>query len=215
MYVHALMAVMARVQQLLVHPAQVIHKQRLVAMLNQCPTMSNDRLTRIAEGTTYGDKESGKEGDIRGGNSRAIELHSRVFVSCYDVKAKLNRIWIGRVQKMGRKVEKRTIMYHRPVYLDRIPVGGFLYCHWYGRAPNMEGNKWLYTVADLNRIKMGEVKGVLKHNLKVAPLSTDKQRRKYKGPNIAPPMALSDEDYRTYTLLDAAAKKQKVLFPRK
>ena len=215
MYVRALTAVTARVHQLLVPPAQVIHKQRLVAMLNQCPTMSNDRLTRIAEGTTYGDKESVKKGDIRGGNSRAIELHSRVFVSCYDVKAKLNRIWIGRVQKMGRKVEKRTIMYHRPVHLDRIPVGGFLYCHWYGRAPNTEGNKWLYTVADLNRIKMGEVKGVLKHNLKVAPLNTDKQRRKYRGANIAPPMALSDEDYDTYELLDAAAKKHKVLFPRK
>jgi hypothetical protein len=95
-YVRALTAVTARVHQLLVPPAQVIHKQRLVAMLNQCPTMSNDRLTRIAEGTKYGDKESGKEGDIRGGNSRAIELHSRVFVSYYDVKAKLNRIWITR-----------------------------------------------------------------------------------------------------------------------
>jgi hypothetical protein len=33
-----------------------IHKQRLVAMLNECPILSNDRLTRIAEGTIYGDK---------------------------------------------------------------------------------------------------------------------------------------------------------------
>ena len=73
----------------------------------------------------------------------------------------------------------------------------------------------MYTVADLNRIKMGEVKGVLKHNLEVAPLSTDKQRRKYRGANIAPPMALSNEEYLTYRRIDAAAKKQKVLFPRK
>jgi hypothetical protein len=35
---------------------KVIHKQRLVAMLNQCPTMSNDRLARAAEGTNYEDK---------------------------------------------------------------------------------------------------------------------------------------------------------------
>ena len=185
-------------------------------MLNQCPTMSNDRLTRIAVGTTYGDKDSAVEGGMRGGNSRAIELHSRVFVSCYDKKENMNRIWIGRVQKMGRKVEKRTIMYHRPVHLDRIPDGGFLYCHWYGRAPNTEGNKWVYTVADLNRISMGEVKGVLKDNLEMVKLNTDKQKRKYNGGKIAPPMALSKEDYDTYERLDAAARKQRVLFaPRK
>jgi hypothetical protein len=39
-------------------------------------------------------------------------LSSRIFVSVYDGVNKRNDIWIGRVQKMGRKVTKRTLEYH-------------------------------------------------------------------------------------------------------
>ena len=56
---------------------KVIHKQRLVAMLNQCPTMSNDRLKRIAQGTQHGDKCAPTAESMAGGKSNAIELGSR------------------------------------------------------------------------------------------------------------------------------------------
>jgi hypothetical protein len=55
---------------------EVIHKQRLVAM----PTMSNDRLQRIAQGTQHGDKDAAPAKEMEGGKTRAIELGSRVLV---------------------------------------------------------------------------------------------------------------------------------------
>jgi hypothetical protein len=62
---------------------------------------------------------------------------------------------------MGRQVEKRTIEYHNPVHLKRMPEGGFVYCHWYGKLPNTR-NKWDYGVSDVNKIKMSQIKGVKK-----------------------------------------------------
>ena len=120
-----------------------IHKQRLVAMLNECPILSNDRLTRIAEGTRYGDKDVEPSFDAGSGGDTAIRLGARVFVLCYNKKTKEHRIWVGRVQKMGRKVKKRSYEYHNPVLVERIPSGGYIYCHWYGRVPNCQ-NKFLY-----------------------------------------------------------------------
>jgi hypothetical protein len=61
-----------------------------------------------------------------GRGSRAIELSSRVFVSCYEKDTKENSIWIGRVQKMGQKVQKSTLEYHNSVHLDQIPDGWFV-----------------------------------------------------------------------------------------
>ena len=171
---------------------KVIHKQRLVAMLNMCPTMSNDRLQRIAQGTRYRDEDAAPAEEMEGGKARAIELGSRVFVSCYDESRNQDRIWIGRVQKMGRKVEKRTIEYHNPVHLKRIPEGGFVYCHWYGKLPNTK-NKWDYGVSDVNKIQMSQIKGVLKKRL--TPANATK-----KNPNA---MMLCDEDYKAYHSLDA------------
>jgi hypothetical protein len=49
-------------------------------MLNQCPAMSNDRLTRIAEGTRYGDQSETTTAEQEDGQNGAIELATRVFV---------------------------------------------------------------------------------------------------------------------------------------
>jgi hypothetical protein len=170
-------------------------------MLNQCPTMSTDRLQRIAEGTRHGDKNANPATEMAGG---AIQLSSRVFVSCSDKKTRQKRIWIGRVQKMGRKVDKRTIEYHRPVHLDRIPDGGFLYCHWYGQFPNTT-NKWEYGVAGADKIEMSQIKGVLKQRL--TPAKTQKQKKRYKNA-----MALCKEDLAKYTALDEKELGNRKLF---
>jgi hypothetical protein len=138
---------------------QRIHKQRLVALLNQCPVMSNDRLKRIAEGTRYRymDKGGAPAEEMDGGGCNAISVSSRVFVSCFDKTANESRIWIGRVQKMGRKVEKKTYEYQDPVHIARIPSGCYIHCHWYGAYNERNGaiNKWLYGVNDANAYEMG------------------------------------------------------------
>jgi hypothetical protein len=183
---------------------KVIHKQRLVAMLNMCPTMSNDRLQRIAQGTQHGDKDAPAAGEMEGGKRAAIQLGTRVFVSCYDKVAKQSRIWVGRVQKMGRQVEKRTIEYHRPVHLKRIPAGGFVYCHWYGQLPKKK-NKWDYEVCDVGKFEMSQVRGLLKEGLTYAKGST-KQK---------PMMELCQDDYETYERLDEIELGNKKLFVKK
>jgi hypothetical protein len=61
---------------------KVIHKLRLVTMLNQGTALSNDRLMRIAEGTRYGDESAGPNAEMEGRG--AIELSTRVFVSIFD-----------------------------------------------------------------------------------------------------------------------------------
>jgi hypothetical protein len=94
--------------------------------------MSNDRLKRIAEGTRYMDK-GGAPAEVMDGGGRctAISVSSRVFVRCYEESTKQHRIWIGRVQKMGRKLEKKTYEYQDPVHINRISGGCYTYCHWY------------------------------------------------------------------------------------
>jgi hypothetical protein len=140
----------------------------------------------------------------RGGKTGAIQLGSRVFVSCYDKVRKEKRIWIGRVQKMGRKVEKRTIEYHRPVHLKRIPAGGFVYCHWYGQLPN-KINKWDYEVCDVGKVEMSQIRGVLEKGFTAAKGST-KQR---------PMLQLCKKDYATYDLLDEKELGNKKLFRKR
>jgi hypothetical protein len=76
---------------------KVIHKQRLVAVLNQCPTMSNDRLPRIAEGIRYGDKSATITAEMADGQSGAIDLSTRVFARHVDKETDMARIWIDRV----------------------------------------------------------------------------------------------------------------------
>ena len=183
---------------------KVIHKQRLIAMLNMCPTMSNDRLQRIAQGTQYGDNDASPAREMEGGQKGAIELGRRVFVSCYDKFTNEKRIWVGRIQKMGRKVEKRTIEYHRPVHLKRIPAGGFVYCHWYGQLPK-KNNKWDYEVCDVGKVEMSQIRGVLEKGFTAAKGST-KQR---------PMLQLSEKDYDTYDLLDQIELGMKKLFRKK
>jgi hypothetical protein len=53
---------------------KIIHKSALVALLNHCTALSNDRLTRIAEGARYGDKSAGPNAEMegRGGCNRAV-----------------------------------------------------------------------------------------------------------------------------------------------
>jgi hypothetical protein len=103
---------------------KVIHKQRLVAMLNQCPTTPNNRLTRIAEGTSYGDQSATTNAEKADGHSGAIELATRVFLLHVErttkTSAEMRSIWIGRVQKLGRKVGKKTYEYHNLV--RRFPL---------------------------------------------------------------------------------------------
>ena len=58
-------------------------------------------------------------------------------------------------------MKKRSYEYHNPVLVDRIPGGGYIYCHWYGRVPNCQ-NKFLYGVEDAAEYPMSLIKGVLK-----------------------------------------------------
>jgi hypothetical protein len=55
----------------------------------------------------------------------AIELSTRVFVvSIFDKETQSKHIWVGRVQKMGREINKRTYEFHHPVHMNKIPTGG-------------------------------------------------------------------------------------------
>ena len=64
-------------------------------MLNECPILSNDRLTRIAEGTIYGDKNVEPSFDVESGGDTAIRLGARVFVLCHNKRTNEHRIWVG------------------------------------------------------------------------------------------------------------------------
>jgi hypothetical protein len=165
---------------------KVTHKQRLVAMPNQCPTMSNDRLTRIAEGTRCGDKSATTTAEMVDGQSGTIELPTRVFVRHVDEKTDMASIWIGRDQKTGRKVDKEIYEYHNPVRMDKISSGGYMYCHWHGRPG--QTNKWQYGVSDLGSFKMEEIKGVLKHPLMVVKITSPGDMA---GPGKKPVQVLS------------------------
>jgi len=181
-----------------------IHKQALVAMLNQCPVMSNDRLKRIAEGTRYMDKGGAPAEEMDGGGCAAISVSSRVFVRCYDDKYDIHRIWIGRVQKMGRKVEKKTYEYQDPVHINRIPDGCYIYCHWYGPLSERTTNKWLYGVHDARPYEMSAVRGVLKDRL--TPAQNQPDNIKKNGECV---LQLSARDLDTFDELDQAAMKNK------
>ena len=185
---------------------KVIHKQRLVAMLNQCPTMSNDRLTRIAEGTRYGDPSETTTAKEDDGQNGAIELATRIFVLHVEPatkkRAEERSIWIGRVQKMGRKVGKKTYEYHDPVRINKVPEGGYMYSHWYGRVG--QTNKWQYGVSDLRSFAMEDIKGVLKHPLTLVKNMSTKDKNMWKR-DKAPPLRLSDEDYETWMALQTEA----------
>jgi hypothetical protein len=156
--------------------------------------MSNDRLTRIAEGTRCGDKSATTTAEMVDGQSGTIELPTRVFVRHVDEKTDMASIWIGRDQKTGRKVDKEIYEYHNPVRMDKISSGGYMYCHWHGRPG--QTNKWQYGVSDLGSFKMEEIKGVLKHPLMVVKITSPGDRRMYR--EGAPPMGLSTEDYETW-----------------
>jgi hypothetical protein len=152
-----------------------IHKQQLVAMLNQCQRMSNDRLKRIEQEWSPGGRDGG------GRVQRNSGFKPSVCELLQQETQKGSRIWIGRVQKMGRKVEKKTFEYQDPVHIDRIPDGCYVHCHWYGALNERNGarNKWLYGVNDANRYDMSAIKGVLKDRLTPARLGKD-QATKHK-----------------------------------
>ena len=139
-----------------------------------------------------------------GGGCAAISVSSRVFVRCYDVKYDIHRIWIGRVQKMGRKVEKKTYEYQDPVHINRIPDGCYIYCHWYGPQSDRTTNKWLYGVHDARPYEMSAVRGVLKDRLTPAQDQPDKIKK-----NGECVLQLSARDFETFDELDAAAMKNK------
>jgi hypothetical protein len=161
---------------------KVNHKQRLVAVLNQCPTMSNDRLMRIAEGTRYGDQSETATAEQEDGQNGAIELATRVLVLHVEpatkTRAEERSIWIGRVQKMGQKVGKKAYEHHDPVRMNKVPPGGYMYSHWYGRVG--QTNKWQYGVSDLRSFAMENIKGVLKHPLTLVKSVSTKDKSMWK-----------------------------------
>jgi hypothetical protein len=102
----------------------------------------------------------------------------------------------------GAEVGKKTYEHHYPVRINKIPSGGYMYGHWYGRVG--QTNKWQYGVADLRSFKMKNIKGVLKHPLMVVENMSAKDRRMWQRDG-APPLGLSPEDYETWMALQAKA----------
>ena len=143
---------------------------------------------------------------MAGGKSNAIELGSRVFVRCLEKDGKTYRIWVGRVQKMGRRVGKKTYEYHNPVHLEHIPDGGFVYCHWYGKFDRTD-NKWYYGVADARSMKMSNIRGVLSQRL------TPSKRPNPRKTMYKDALELCPKDLATYNQLDEKELGNKKLFP--
>jgi hypothetical protein len=102
---------------------------------------------------------------------------------------------------MGRKVGKKTYEYHNPVRMDKIPSGGYMYGHWYGRIG--QTNKWQYGVSDLRSFKMENIKGVLKHPLTMMKNISEKGKKMKR--DGAPPMRLNPGDYETWKTLQVKA----------
>jgi hypothetical protein len=92
--------------------------------------------------------------------------------------------------------------------MDKIPSGGYMYCHWYGRVGQTK--KWQYGGSDLGSFKMEDIKGVLKHPLTVVKNMSEKDKRMKR--DGAPPMRLSTEDYETWMALQVEATKQQRYF---
>jgi hypothetical protein len=75
---------------------------------------------------------------------------------------------------MGRKVGKKTYEYHDPVRINKVPDGGYMYSHWYGRVGQTK--KWQCGVSDLPSFAMEDIKGVLKHPLTLVKNMSTKDR---------------------------------------
>ena len=177
-------------------------------MLNQCPTMSNDRLTRIAEGTRYGDQSETTTAEEEDGQNGAIELATRIFVLHVEPatkkRAEERSIWIGRVQKMGRKVGKKTYEYHDPVRINKVPSGGYICIHplvWKIRANKQVAIRCIGPPFLCNGGHKGSVEAPT--HVLVKNMST-KDKNRWKKDD-APPLRLTDEDYETWIKLQVEA----------
>jgi hypothetical protein len=88
--------------------------------------------------------------------------------------------------------------------MDKIPSGGYMYGHWYGRVD--QTNKWQYGVSDPRSFKMENIKGALKHPLTMVENISARDKRMWQRDG-APPLRLciSPEDYETWMALQVKA----------